>query len=95
MWDLSSQTRDQIHVPCIGRQTPNHWTSKEMASSIFKVEPAAFAAGPDVRTDRKIRVKNVFRDSFLSSWDIVLTFIERGRAVGEGRAGCQFRLRGV
>ena len=21
-----SQTRDRIHVPCIGRQIPNHWT---------------------------------------------------------------------
>ena len=66
-----------------------------MASSIFKVEPAAFAAAPDVRSDRKIGVKNVFRDSFLSSWDIVLTFTERRRAAGEGRAGCQFRLCGV
>ena len=63
-----------------------------MANSILKVEPAAFAAGPDVRTDRKIGVKNVFRDSFLSSWAIVLTFFERGRAAGEGREGCQFRL---
>ena len=71
MWDLSSQTRDQIRVPCTGRQTPNHWTTKEVASSISKVEPAAFAAGPDVRADRKIGVKNAFRDSFLSSWNIV------------------------
>ena len=25
----SSQTRDQTHVPCIGRQIPNHWTTRE------------------------------------------------------------------
>ena len=25
----SSQTRDQTHVPCIGRQAFNHWTTSE------------------------------------------------------------------
>ena len=25
----SSQTRDQTHIPCIGRQILNHWTTKE------------------------------------------------------------------
>ena len=30
MWDLSSLTRDQTHVPCIGRQIPNHWTTREV-----------------------------------------------------------------
>ena len=29
MWDLSSWTRDRTCVPCIGRQTPNHWTTRE------------------------------------------------------------------
>ena len=26
----SSQTRDQIRVPCIGRQILNHWTTREV-----------------------------------------------------------------
>ena len=26
----SSQTKDQTHVPCIGRQIPNHWTTREI-----------------------------------------------------------------
>ena len=26
----SSQTRDQIRVPRTGRQTPNHWTTREI-----------------------------------------------------------------
>ena len=26
MWDLSSLTRDQTHVPCIARWIVNHWT---------------------------------------------------------------------
>ena len=30
LWHVgSSQTRDRIHVPCIGRQTPNHCTTRE------------------------------------------------------------------
>ena len=28
MWDLSSPTRDQTHVPCIGMGILNHWTTR-------------------------------------------------------------------
>ena len=30
MWDLSSPTRDQTCVSCIGRQIPDHWTTREV-----------------------------------------------------------------
>ena len=30
MWDLSSLTRDQTHVPYIERQVLNHWTTREV-----------------------------------------------------------------
>ena len=30
MWDLSSQTRDRAHVPCIGRRILNHWPTREV-----------------------------------------------------------------
>ena len=31
MWDLpGSQTRDQTHVHCIGRQILNHWATREV-----------------------------------------------------------------
>ena len=26
------RTRDQTHIPCIGRRIPNHWTTKEVYS---------------------------------------------------------------
>ena len=29
MWDLSSQIRDQICASCIGRQSCNHWTTRD------------------------------------------------------------------
>ena len=32
MWDLSSPTRDWILTPCIGRQSLNHWTTREVPS---------------------------------------------------------------
>ena len=32
MWGLSALTRDQIHIPCIGRQIINHWTTREVPS---------------------------------------------------------------
>ena len=34
MCDLSSPSRDQTHTPCIGRQSPNHWTTREVAKSL-------------------------------------------------------------
>ena len=30
MWDLSFPTRDRTHNPCIGRQSLNHWTAREV-----------------------------------------------------------------
>ena len=35
MWDLSSLTRDQIHTPCIGRWSLNHWTAREVPRYII------------------------------------------------------------
>ena len=32
----SSQTRDHTHVPCIGRQILNHWTTREAQKGQFK-----------------------------------------------------------
>ena len=29
-------TRDQTHVPCIGRQILNHWTTREILYSFLK-----------------------------------------------------------
>ena len=29
MWDFSSLTRAQTHIPCIGRQILNHWSTRE------------------------------------------------------------------
>lgn len=30
MWDLSSPIRDGTIIPCIGRQSLKHWTTKEV-----------------------------------------------------------------
>lgn len=30
MWGLCSQTRGGNQVPCIGGQSPDHWTTKEV-----------------------------------------------------------------
>ena len=29
-WDLSTLTRDLTLTPCVGRQSPNHWTTREV-----------------------------------------------------------------
>ena len=35
VWDLSTPTRDQTHIPCIGRWILNHWTTREVPISHF------------------------------------------------------------
>ena len=35
MWRLSSPIRDQTHIPCIRRQSPNHWTTREVPLVCF------------------------------------------------------------
>ena len=34
IWELSSEPGEQTHVPCIGRQIPNHWTTREAPTCI-------------------------------------------------------------
>ena len=37
MWNLSFLIRGQTHTPCIGRQSLNHWTAREVPQiCIFK-----------------------------------------------------------
>ena len=38
MWDLSSLTRDRTCTPCIGRQSLNHWTARELPKPPFTME---------------------------------------------------------
>ena len=35
MWNLTSLTRDQTQVTCIGRQILNHWTTREVPPLLF------------------------------------------------------------
>ena len=36
MWDLSSLTRNQTCVPCVGRWSLNQWTTREVPPSPFR-----------------------------------------------------------
>ena len=35
-WDFSSLTRARTHIPCIGRQILNHWTTREVPGIVDK-----------------------------------------------------------
>ena len=35
IWDLSSLIRDLTHIPCIGRQSLNHWATKEVPKIFY------------------------------------------------------------
>ena len=41
MWDLSSPTRDRTRTPCIGRQSLNHWTAREVPIALVLLEAGA------------------------------------------------------
>ena len=46
VWDLSSFTRDQARIPCIGRQILNHWTTREVMSNVVDLKsPDGFCRG--------------------------------------------------
>ena len=34
-WDLGSLIRDRTHIPCVGRQILNHWTTREVPATVF------------------------------------------------------------
>ena len=42
MWGFSSLTRDGTLAPCIGRRSPNHWTTREVPNKRFKYSHALF-----------------------------------------------------
>ena len=37
MWDLGSLTRDPTHMPCTGRQSLNHWTTRKIPTYNFNL----------------------------------------------------------
>ena len=39
VWDLSSLVRDWTRTPCIGRQSLNHWTTREFPPSLDRTYP--------------------------------------------------------
>ena len=34
MWDLSASTKDQTHIPCLGRQSLNPWITRDVPSVV-------------------------------------------------------------
>ena len=44
MWDLSSPTRDRTLTYCIGRRSPNHWTTREVPNASYSSEISNFIA---------------------------------------------------
>ena len=39
----SSWTRDQTHVPCLGRQCLNHWTTKEILNLLSLIHTLPYS----------------------------------------------------
>ena len=65
MWDLNFLTRDPTHVPCIGRQSLNYWTTREVSmvmnlkqsqSGCPCVSPTTFSC-TDAVLEQRIRIQ--------------------------------------
>ena len=54
LWDPSSLTRGGNHAPCVGRWSPNHWTSREVPYLCFLL----------------LYNGRVVSDSFVTSWTV-------------------------
>ena len=74
MWDLSSLTRDQTFIPCVGRWSLNHWTTREVPMyTIYVQKKPGFILeiwGNIENLDVKIDTKNVPRGNCLVIWSI-------------------------
>ena len=46
MWALSSLSRDQSRTPCLGRRSPNHWTTTEVPAVVLWWETPGFFSSP-------------------------------------------------
>ena len=71
MWDLNSWTRDLTCVPSIGKQTVNHWTTREIPEKNFN--------GP-----RFLHLSSVGKESACNTGDPSL-IPGSGRSAGEGK----------
>ena len=73
MWDPSSRTRDQTHVPCIGRWIPNHWIPREVPADSFMccVEFLTSCGSDPVSTITKA----LLGVGFLLEWDPFILII--------------------
>ena len=63
LWDLISQTSNRTHIPCIGRQSLNHWaTGEAWRKGVSLVDcRGRKRAGAEARRDGKKRSISTFR----------------------------------
>lgn len=57
MWDLSSPTRDGNQLPCIGGQSPNHWTTGKIPKlSVSQLRGSFNRKGDFVGKSRQLKM---------------------------------------
>ena len=68
---VSSQTKDQTHVPCIGRQIINHWTTREVSGSLWiqrktwAVQTKGDRHWLEIKGQQEVSQEHLFADSSL------------------------------
>ena len=67
MWDLTSLTRDQTCVRCIGRQILNHWTTREVQELLSLLQLKSGEAQGFKTSLTDLRTLNIFSAYVASS----------------------------
>ena len=52
MWDLNSLTRDRTCTSCIGRQSLNHWTTREVPLGYISNVPSTLPIFPSAMSNQ-------------------------------------------
>ena len=62
MWDLTSLNRDRTHIPCMGRLSYNHWTTREVPHSFYfsTISPFTDWCQMEARKKTNKQTKNLF-----------------------------------
>ena len=100
MLGLSSPSRDQTHIPCIGRQILNHWTTKKVPGWLFEglipqqlphlTFPPAVHKGSSVPTSSLAAVMVLTAATPVGYSGVLLWFSGRHQACGQVMRAAQW-----
>ena len=78
MWELISLTRDQIHLPCIGRWILNHWATREVSTHWYlkvKYSGSIYATELGKSMNRALPLERWLLNAGCWAWNYVVCWL--------------------